>query len=490
MKLFSKNTPDTAKKSRTRRLLSSFILAAHLVGLLSSVHAIMGTRTPQGAIAWAVSLNTFPYLAVPAYRVLGNSNFNGYVVARQLQAKEIDAISEAYVQTLKSEDLLAFPARDAPLLVEKLAQLPFTKGNDAELLVNGDATYESIFEGISRATEYLLVQFYIIRDDTVGQELKDRIIERALAGVRCHLPYDEIGSRLPKIFLNELKEAGVQVVPFNTTQGKGNRFQINFRNHRKIVVVDGLEAWVGGLYVGEEYKGLDTKFGFWRDTHVHLIGPIAQTVQVSFVEDWNWAAHELLDALNWSPQPAPSGASKNILSLPTGPADPVETSTLFFINAVNSAEERLWIATPYFVPDEQFISALQLAALRGVDVRILIPEQSDSLLTQLSAWSYIEALEKTGVTMHRYQKGFAHQKVVLVDDLYCTIGTANFDNRSFRLNFEITIAFADKAFTQEVAEMLEADFAQSTPMRTQDFRAKPVWYRFGVKLSSLTAPIQ
>ena len=154
--------------------------------------------------------------------------------------------------------------------------------------------------------------------------------------------------------------------------------------------------------------------------------------------------------------------------LPSGPADPLETCTLFFINAINLAEERLWIASPYFVPDAQFISALQLAALRGVDVRILIPDKSDNALVQYSVWSYVEDLEEVGIRMFRYQKGFMHHKIVVVDDQYCTVGTANFDNRSFRLNVEITMAFADQDFTQQIASMLEQDFAEARPMQPQE----------------------
>jgi len=221
-----------------------------------------------------------------------------------------------------------------------------------------------------------------------------------------------------------------------------------------------------------------------------VTGPVVQCVQVSFAEDWHWAAHEILENLNWEPEPASSGESRSVLCLPSGPADPLETCTLFFINAINLAKERLWIASPYFVPDEQFISALQLAALRGVDVRILIPDESDNALVQYSAWSYVEDLEDVGIKMYRYKKGFMHHKIVVVDDEYCTVGTANFDNRSFRLNFEITMAFADGDFTQQVAEMLERDFAEARPMQTQEYSAGSFWFRFAVRSARLSAPVQ
>ena len=473
-----------------KRLTATFVLVAHLLGALTSVKAIMETRTSQGAIAWAISLNTMPYVAVPAYWVFGRSDFNGYVTARRTERAQFEDFWKDFETRLRERDLVAEPDREGPFVVEQLAQLPATGGNDAELLVDGDETFPSILQGIARAENYVLVQFYIIQDDPTGHDLKDALIERANAGVRCFLLYDEIGSKLPDSYLDPLRDAGVEVRPFNTTQGDANRFQLNFRNHRKIVVVDGKEAWVGGLNVGDEYKGLDPDFGYWRDTHMRVEGPIVQSVQVSFAEDWYWAAKEILEDLNWDPQPAASGANKRMLCLPSGPVDPLETCTLFFLHAINLAEDRLWIASPYFVPDPQFISALQLAALRGVDVRILVPDEGDSKLVDLSAWSFLPELHDAGIEVYRYTKGFMHHKVTVIDDRYCTIGTANFDNRSFRLNFEVTMGVDDEEFTGEVAEMLEEDFANARKVAEGEFDDKSSWFRFWSRVSRLTAPIQ
>ncbi len=470
--------------------ITLFVLICQIAGLLTAVHAIMGVRTSQGAIAWAISLITFPYLAVPAYWVLGRSKFNGYVTARRMDVAAVKMEVERFAANLSARNLIARPDLDRPLLAEKLAKLPFTAGNDAELLVNGDATFASIFDGISRAKNYILVQFYIIHDDGVGRELKSRILERMRAGVRCLLLYDEIGSDLPPAYCRELKDAGVAMLPFHSTKGKANRFQINFRNHRKIVVVDGHEAWVGGLNVGDEYKGLDPKIGFWRDTHLRMAGPVVQCVQVAFSEDWHWASGEIVQGLNWDPQPAASNHSRSMLCLPTGPTDALENCTLFFLHAINFAKQRLWIASPYFVPDEQFISALQLAALRGVDVRIVIPDKADNLLVQYSAWSYLEYLEEVGIKVFRYTKGFMHHKIILVDQLYCMVGTANFDNRSFRLNFEITMVLADQDFTAQVAAMLEQDMADARLVRAGELREHGFLFRLAVRAARLTSPVQ
>jgi len=449
----------------------------------------MEVRTAQGTIAWVVALNTLPYVAVPAYWVFGQSKFHGYVTQRRKDVVEASPVARQFITNLVERGLLAFPEREQTLLVEKLAKLPYTQHNDAELLIDGEATFKSIFEGMDRARDYILAQFYIIRDDQVGREFKRRLVLKARSGVRCYVLYDEVGSKdLPRSYVNDLKTAGVQVRPFNTTQGSANRFQINFRNHRKIVIVDGREAWVGGLNVGDEYLGRDPKVGYWRDTHTRLRGPVVPCVQVSFLEDWHWAAGEL-PKFNWDPEPASAGKSLSVLCLPSGPADPLETCALFFMHEINRAQKRLWIASPYFVPDEQVITALKLAALRGVDVRILIPEKGDSQLVQLAAWTYLATMENVGIRCYHYTKGFMHHKVVMLDD-ECAIGTANFDNRSFRLNFEITLQFAGREFTDQVAAMLERDFADARDVHAAELEAQGFWFRFAARAARLMAPIQ
>jgi cardiolipin synthase len=234
--------------------------------------------------------------------------------------------------------------------------------------------------------------------------------------------------------------------------------------------------------------GCDPKFGSWRDTHLRLSGPVVPSVQLAFVEDWHWASGET-PSLKWEPRSAPSGASLPVLCLPSGPADTLETCTLFFIDLINRAEKRLWIASPYFVPDEQFITALKLAALRGVDVKVLIPDKTDNQLVQFTGWSYLEELEAAGIQMWRHQKGFMHQKVIVVDDR-CTIGTANFDNRSFRLNFEITMEIADPLFTAKVVAMLENDFADARRSKAAELESQGFWFRFAARACRLLAPVQ
>jgi cardiolipin synthase len=488
--------PDSEipSKPRRRRLILLFVIVMHIAGALTSVQAVMSTRTSQGAIAWAVSLNACPYVAVPAYWVFGRSKFDGYAMIEHKGFMEDSEALERARRILEDEGMLFEPTtadeKSHVKLLENLARLPITRQNSAELLIDGKATFDAIIEGISEARDYVLVEFYIIRDDGLGQRLKAALVERANAGVRVYVLYDELGSKdLPSSYTNELRDAGAEVHPFNTTQGAGNRFRLNFRNHRKIVVIDGEVAYVGGLNVGDEYLGLgDPKLSPWRDTHVGMRGPVVQCVQVPFVEDWNWATGTTL-SLNWKPQKAPEGNAL-ALCLPTGPADVLEHGTLWFLHAINSAQNRLWIVSPYFVPDEQLMSALQLAALRGVDVRILIPENPDQQLVYLSSFSYLEEAEAAGIQIYRYKPGFLHQKVALIDDRWAVVGTANLDNRSMRLNFEITMLFEDKEFAREVESMLEDDFSRSRLVSASEYTGRSLLFRLSVRVARLMAPVQ
>ena len=471
------------------KIIVSLVIVFQVLGILSAIHAVMNVRTSQGSIAWAVSLVTFPYVSVPAYWVFGRNKFQGYVLARR---KEIDSLSEVLRQAnvqLNVASVDGSEDRGGIRAAETLARSPVTDGNGAELLIDGPATFDSIFEGIDAAEHYVLVQFYIVRDDELGRDLQDRLIDAAKRGVQVFFLYDEIGSvGLTAAFRNRFLDAGIVPRPFHSRKGSGNRFQLNFRNHRKTVVVDGKVAWIGGHNVGDEYMGRDPNFGNWRDTHVRLEGPSAIGAQLAFVEDWRWATDTIPEGLNWVPTLA-SGANMRALVIPTGPADEMESASLMFTGAINAAQERIWIASPYFVPDDAVVQALQLASLRGVDVRILIPEKADSKLVTLAAYAFFVKIKAAGVEFYRYQDGFLHQKVVLVDDSFATVGTANFDNRSFRLNFEITAAIKNAEFNAEVATMLEADFANARLMEPDEYDQKPLWFKFAVRMAHLTAPV-
>ncbi len=469
-------------------VIGVFIGIAHCLGILTAIHAIMHTQTSQGAIAWTISLITMPYFALPLYWVFSRNKFHGYVKAFKSKNLRIKHIADNL-----RESLLEFSVRfEGELAVhhvlERLAELPFTRHNNIELLIDGEATFAEIFKGIDEAKSYILVQFYIINDDKIGKILSDKLILAKLRGVKVFLLYDEIGCySLTKSYIKKLWDAGIRILPFKTTKGKSNRFQINFRNHRKIVIIDGVTAFIGGLNIGDEYLGRDKRLSPWRDTHIKIEGPAVMCVQLTFIEDWFWAT-DLVPKLDWTPKAARDGDTKALV-LSTGPADDLANCDLFFLNSINKANQRIWIASPYFVPDPQLMSALQLAALNGVDVRIILPKKWDKKSLALAAFSFFGEAMSAGVKIYYFAPGFMHQKVMLIDHDIVSIGTANFDNRSFRWNFEISLVVADSAFASQVEEMLENDLKKCSEITQEYIDAVSLWFRFKVRVIRLFSHI-
>lgn len=470
-------------------IISLLVTVIHVAGFAHALHAIMRVRTAQGAIAWAISLIEWPYIAIPAYWILGRRKFIGYIKARRAGRLKIHNVAAEVAKTLATcQASPAIPARERFRALEQVGRMPFTSGNDAELLIDGHASFDAMFAAIGRARSYILVQFYIVRDDTIGRLFRDALAAKAREGVRVYFLMDVIGCHhLSEDYDDFLREAGARVHRFGEYNRRTGRWQINFRNHRKILIVDGAEAFVGGLNVGDEYLGRDPDFGPWRDTHLRLTGPSVLAVQLSFLEDWYWADESVLE-LAWTP--VPTNAHREVLVLPTGPADEMETCAMFFVDAINQARRRIWITSPYFVPDSAVVGALQLAALRGVDVRILLPLKPDHILVYLSSFSYVEEMAAAGVKLYRYKPGFMHQKTMLIDDDVAAIGTANMDNRSFRLNFELTALVADVDFAWQVEKMMELDFERSRPVPPDDYKRRKLPFRLAVRIARLLAPIQ
>ena len=471
-------------------MLGWILIATHLLGVVSAVRAVFETRTSQGAIAWALSLVFVPYIALPSYWLVGQNRFDGYKFLRR-RRRPAPKVDNSGVRR-RARDVgfaLELADKDRHLaLLERLARMPFTSGNRAKLLVNGKTTFEHIFQAIAEAERYVLVEFYTLCDDYLGRRLAEHLAQRAEAGLRVYLLYDEIGSyELPQAFVDGLRGRGVLVQSFESSRGRGPAARLNFRNHRKLVVVDGREAFVGGHNASDVYLGDGEDFPHWRDTHVGVRGPAAVGAQVAFAEDWLWARGESLE-LDWEPTPAEQG-DMAALFVPSGPADSLGTATLMLLAVIHSARRRLWIASPYFVPESEILLALQLAALHGVDVRILLPERSDEHFVQLASFSYLAELELVGIRLFRYLPGMMHQKVILVDDDLASVGSVNMDNRSLRLNFEMTTWVHDPGFAAEVAAMLEADFERSRLSKAEEYSSRGFFFRLTVRFVRLFTPI-
>jgi cardiolipin synthase len=468
-----------------RPIFTAVLWLNYLVAAIFAISEVMRSRTSQGSIAWLLSLLLLPFPTTILYAIFGLKFFDDYVALQTHSGREMRRTRAGEVSILDQPTSAEWP------VLSNVSQIPFLAGNDAELLIDGKAMFKSIFDGISRAQSSVLVQFYIIRNDNLGLEFAARLIERAQAGVAVHLLYDDVGCFwLPRAYKRRLREAGVKVAAFNQRHKLLRLLgpsRINYRNHRKMLVVDGKEAWTGGLNVGNEYMGLSPVFGRWRDTHVRVAGPAALAAALTFREDWEWATGEALTPD--VPSPIPVAGPQPVLVMPTGPADMLEDCSIAFSEVIARAERRLWIVSPYFVPDVDMQTSLYAAAMRGVDVRVLVPQKPDHRLVWLASIAHANRMVNHGVKIYRYTEGFLHQKVILVDDKIAGVGTVNFDNRSFRINFEITLWFTHEKMIGEVGDMLEEDFAASHLLTAQERANQPLAMRFMSEAARLLSPV-
>lgn len=519
--------------------LSLYSLASLLVyglGILNAAHAVMNVPSSRGAIAWSISLITMPWVAIPLYWILGKNKFRGYAESLQRAYSEHrHLVHRAYGEILEFKAQLPEPFVSLEKLIDKITPLPFTTNNRVSLLIDGEHTYPHMLQAIQAAQDYILLQTYILHSDEIGNQFRAALIDKARQGVRIYLLYDSIGShKLPGRYIRSLRESGIEVRRFRSTLGTRSRFQINFRNHRKILIIDGKIAFVGGLNIGDEYLGKDPKLGDWRDTHIKVEGTAIKCLQRTFLGDWYWAS-KALPKVAWKVSPA-AEYGQTAFVLATGPADPLQACELFFLNLINRAQTRLWIASPYFVPSSSVLNALKLAAIRGVDVRILLPNRPDHLLVYLCSFSYYEELRSVGIQVYRYQPGFMHQKVILCDRTLAGVGTVNLDNRSFFLNFEVmtfvvntqevnaqevnaqevnaqevnaqvteasadlttkTAAIAESSkeiatnadFINRIEHMLLNDFEASRRVDLSTYSRKPLWFKLAARTSRLLGPI-
>ncbi|TPG48526.1 cardiolipin synthase [Rhodanobacter glycinis] len=461
----------------TASALTTGIVLLHLLGVFAAMHAVMHARTPQGAIGWALGLMLLPYATLLPYLYLGSSRFLGYRVAHPIQP--------SHALPAAPDALPADPGCARFAAISALQGRPFRSGHRLRLLIDGEPAFDVMLAAMAAAEYCLLVQFFIIHDDALGRRLQQILLERAAAGVRVCVLFDGIGSHaLPRHYVTTLRTGGVAIHRFATHRWR-NRLQLNFRNHRKIVVVDGTRAFVGGLNVGDEYLGLKPPLAPWRDTQLELQGPAVADLQQLFADDWQWitgAAPPLL-------LPPPGDGDASALIVASGPADPQETGSLFFTAAINAARQRVWLSTPYFVPDHAVRAALQLAVLRGVDVRVLIPARPDHRTVFLASTMHAHHAVRAGIRVFRYQPGFLHQKALLIDRDTAAIGSMNLDSRSFRLNFEVAAMAVDRAFAADVAAMLTADFSHARAVDEREYRDAPYLRRVAMHVARLFDPL-
>jgi cardiolipin synthase len=462
------------------------------LGALHAAVAVFYVRNSRGAIAWAGGLLFLPYLTLPLFWAFGPRRFFNYR-KKILQAGAIyeQGRGNALSGGMHHGDhhfSLPPPFEDDQLFFQRLSGGEFCTGNRIDLFRSGEEYFSTLLAEIEKAREYIFLQFYIVRADEAGNELAELLAKKSGEGVRIYFLFDQIGSAwLSRKYIKRLRAAGVHIESFRTNRWFRNPFLLNFRNHRKIVVCDSKVAFIGGSNIGREYFQLTRRFKRWRDTDIQIRGPVIADIQRSFEKDWFWATEQRLPGIHTSCEPAEENLS--VIAIPTGPVSELDEGSLLFHHLITLSQKRVWIASPYLVPDSGIIQALQLAVLRGVDVRILLPTIWDHPLVSLATAFYAREMVTSGARVYRYQPGFMHQKALLIDEDFSLVGTPNLDNRSLHINFEIALLVHGRDFAKKCEEMLEDDFKNSVELTEERFLRESQAFVLATRFARLFSPL-
>ena len=425
---------------------------------------VLQKREPVATISWLVSLAALPYIGFFVYYLFGPQRIRRHRLRRARARVGMPG---------------EMPAGEDAVELARLGQattgLPPTTARSVRLLVDGAATYDALLEAVREARDHVHLEYYIYTPDHSGAELRDALVERARAGVTVRLLLDAVGcSKTPRSFFAELLDAGGELAWFHPMRfGRvWERPWLNLRTHRKIVVIDGLVGFAGGINITDEENDR-LREDAYRDLHLRLEGDVVRALQLVFVEDWAYAtgSREFIGEVARA-MPAPALGTIAAQVLTSGPDSDWEAIHRLHVGAIHAARRRVWLVTPYFVPGEAAMMALTSAAFGGLDVRLLVPRHSDSKLVTYAARSYFDTLLAAGVKVYEYGPRMLHTKALLVDDDLALVGSANFDHRSFRLNFEVCLMFRDEQVAADLARLIEGEFASAPRVRAE--RQRPL----------------
>lgn len=447
---------------------------------------ILQRRSAAATLAWLLALIFLPVIGLIIYRVIGPLRLERKKLKRVASRR---AVGEAVAALAALDDGNVEHVQLATISME-LGEAPPLRADDLTVYLDGAAKYEAMLAAIAAAKHHVHLEYYIWEPDTIGTALRDALVERAKAGVKVRMLVDGTGSNnLSKRFLAPLRAAGVEIATFNPVRLLKLRLRRpDFRTHRKITVCDGTVAFTGGMNISDDHS---EKYGadYWRDTHLRVVGAAAWPLQRLFLEDWYFAT-DVLCPIDAEMFPTPTRDGSHLVQIiGSGPDSSAFAIHKVLFTAINQSTSRCWLTTPYFVPDEALLMALVTAGLRDVDVRLLVPKKGDSRLVDMAARSYFPELLAAGVRVYEYESRFIHAKTLVCDDDVAIIGTANLDNRSFRLNFEVAAVIYGGTINFGLAEAFTRDLEGSRELASGDYERQPLARRLGQATARLISPL-
>ncbi|MCZ2260404.1 cardiolipin synthase [Sporosarcina sp. G11-34] len=480
------------------QLVSITLTAIFILNIFLAIALIfLERRDPTSTWAWLIVLFFVPFFGFFIYLLFGRQlrekhlfRWEGQdkvginqLIDYQTQAIEDGTLDFRLDDTAHYKDMIYLHLRNNHAVL--------TQDNDVQIFNDGTAKFDALIHDLECAKDHIHFQYYILRLDSLGKRILDVLIQKAKQGVNVRVLFDDIGSRgLHKRHLRELIDNGGHVEAFFPAVLPLINPRMNFRNHRKIVVVDGRIGYVGGFNVGDEYLGLNKRFGYWRDTHLRIEGSAVHPLQTRFIMDWNQASEK--DGIKYAERyfPAiPRKGSVGMQIVTSGPDEEWEQIKDGYLKMIFLAKKYIYIQTPYFIPDVSFLDALKIACLSGVDVRIMIPNKPDHMFVYWATYSNVGKLLKAGAKVYIYENGFLHTKQIVVDDELSTVGTANIDVRSFKLNFEINAFIYDRKTSHALAELFEQDMQLSTELTYEMYTERTRIIKIKESISRLLSPI-
>ena len=465
-------------------LILEIIYAFTIISVIIVV--ISENKDPLKTLSWVMVLIFLPFVGLVWYLVFGQDFTKRQVITKRMYNK----LKQRPLDEIGTLETFAYPKEQANLirLLKNIDNTPLLGGNDVSFFTNAMDKYEKMLDDIENAKHHIHVEYFIFADDKIGNIIKDALIKKALQGVEVRIIYDGFGSRkTKKAFWEEMRKAGIEAEPFLKLAIPKLSSRLNYRNHRKIVVIDGCIGYVGGINIADRYlHGLD--WGPWRDTHVRIEGKGVQGLQSVFLIGWHFVTQTLITSRDYFPE-LPSFGNISLQTVNSGPLRDEQEITLGIMQAIYDAKKSVFIQTPYFIPPESMSQALQAAAKRGLDVRIMVSGKSDVPLVQLASRSFFQEMLQSGVKVYKYEAGFLHSKMMVFDNSLTLIGSVNFDFRSFEHNFEVEAFIYDVEVAKEASSIFIQDQHSSQIISLRNWMKRSKWQKFIESIMRLFAPL-